>query len=183
MSNRKLIVYISMSLDGFLATRDDDLSWLSIAEKEGVDYGYASFTESVDTYIVGRKTYDVVRNLLDGAFPQGKQYDCYVITRREKSPENGVTFYTGNLEELIRDIKSKPGKNIYCDGGGVLVKLLMEHDLIDEYIISVMPIILGDGKRLFQGGTPQLNIKLQSSEQYETGVVQLRYARQLPTTD
>ena len=58
MSDRKLILYISMSLDGFIATENDDLSWLSIVEKEGEDYGYNSFQETVDTCTVGRKTYE-----------------------------------------------------------------------------------------------------------------------------
>jgi len=62
-NNRKVVLYISMSLDGFLATKDDDLSWLDMVEKEGEDYGYFTFNETVDTYIVGRQTYDVVLKL------------------------------------------------------------------------------------------------------------------------
>lgn len=178
MSNRKLIVYISMSLDGFLATKDDDLSWLSAIEKEGEDYGYTAFTKTVDTYIVGRSTYDVVLNLTGGKFPQSEQYKCYVITRQERESENGITFYNGDIETLIQNIKKEEGGNIYCDGGGQIVKLLMEKDLIDEYIISVIPIILGDGKRLFLGGTPMINIKAKPAKNYETGVVQLHYVRE-----
>jgi dihydrofolate reductase len=166
-----------MSLDGFLATKDDDLSWLSVIEKEGIDYGYADFTKSVDTYIVGRSTYDVVLNLTGGEFPQAEQYKCYVITRQERKSENGVTFYNGDIETLVQNIKKEEGGNIYCDGGGQIVKLLMEKNLIDEYIISVIPIILGDGKRLFIGGVPKINIKALPTKTYETGVVQLHYVR------
>jgi dihydrofolate reductase len=168
-----------MSLDGFLATKEDDLSWLSVVEKEGLDYGYSAMQDRVDTYIVGRATYDVVLGLTGGEFPQAKMYDCYVITREDRAAENGVTFYNGNLEELIQKLKSEEGKDIYCDGGGQIVKLLMEKDLIDEYIISVIPIILGDGKRLFIGETPAINLDLISSESFETGLVQLHYRRKV----
>lgn len=175
---RKLILYISMSLDGFIATKDDDLSWLSSVEKEGEDYGYSDFTKNVDTYIIGRKTYDVVRTLLNGDFPQAKQYKCYVISRQDRKDENGVTFYNGKIEDLIHQIKSEEGKDIYCDGGGQIVKLLMEKNLIDEYIISVIPIVLGDGKGLFLGGTETIPLKAISSKQYDTGLIQLRYQRE-----
>ncbi len=177
MNNRKLILYISMSLDGFLATNEDDLSWLSVVEKEGEDYGYVEFNSTVDTYIVGRKTYDIVLKLTGGTFPPAGQHKCYVITRQERENKNGVTFYNGDIEELIIRLKNENGKNIYCDGGGQIVKLLMDKNLIDEYRISVIPIILGDGKRLFKGGIPKINLKALPCEQYESGLIQLRYEK------
>lgn len=176
MSKRKVILYISMSLDGFIAGNDDDLSFLSAMEKEGEDYGYADFTASVDTYIVGRKTYEVVLNLV-GSFPQAKQYDCYILTRQTIPNQSGITFYNGDIVALIRGLQQKEGKNIYCDGGGEVVHLFMEHDLIDEYIISVIPAVLGQGKRLFLGKTQARAIRLTSVKEYETGLVQLRYIR------
>ncbi len=172
-----MILYISMSLDGYLATKDDDLSWLSKVEKEGFDYGYGAMNERVDTYIVGRRTYDVVLGLTGGDFPQAKMYDCYVVTRQERESGNGVTFYNGSLKDLITRLKGEEGKDIYCDGGAQVVKALMELDLIDEYIISVIPIALGDGIRLFQGGTPTIDLELVKSESFETGLVQLTYRR------
>lgn len=178
MNKRKLIVYISMSLDGFIATKDDDLSWLSIVEKEGEDYGYAKFNESVDAYIVGRKTYDTILKLTGGILPQADRHKCYVITRHQRESENGVTFYNGDIEDLVNGLKKGEGKNIYCDGGAEIVKLLMKKDLIDEYIISVIPIILGDGKRLFSGEIPGIKLKAMPSKQFETGLVQLHYLRE-----
>ncbi|MHA6248820.1 dihydrofolate reductase family protein [Pontibacter sp. CAU 1760] len=177
MSDRKVILYISMSLDGFIATKDDDLSWLSIVEKEGEDYGYAKLNESVDTYIVGRATYDVILKLTGGDFPQADKFKCYVITHQARPDENGVTFYNGTMEALITKLKREEGKHIYCDGGGQIVKLLMEKNLIDEYIVSVIPIILGDGKRLFLGDTNRINLKALPSKHFDTGLVQLHYVR------
>jgi len=175
MNNRKVVLYISMSLDGFLATKDDDLSWLSMVEQAEEDYGYAAFTQKVDTYIVGRKTYDTVLNLLDGQFPQAQQFDCYVITRQERQAANGVTFYNGDIEALINKLKAQEGGFIYCDGGGQLVKLLLEKNLIDEFIISIIPIILGDGKRLFIGETATIPLETVSSQRFDSGLVQVRY--------
>lgn len=174
---RKLIVFISMSLDGFLATKDDDLSWLSRVQKEGEDYGYEAFNQTVDTYIVGRKTYDTVLKITGGSFPPAARHTCYVITRETRKNENGVLFYQGDLSELIQSLKQKEGKNIYCDGGGQIIKLLMEKNLIDEYIISVIPIILGDGKRLFLGETPEIQLEALPSKQFDSGLIQLRYQR------
>lgn len=166
-----------MSLDGFIATKDDDISWLSIVEKEGEDYGYTEFNKSVDTYIVGRVTYETVIKLTGGVFPPAKQHKCYVITTQERESENGVTFYNGDIEELVDRLKKEKGKHIYCDGGGQIVKLLMEKNLIDEYIIAVIPIILGDGKRLFIGGTQRINLKALPGKHYDTGLVHLRYTK------
>ena len=178
MHKRKVILYISMSLDGYIATKDDGLDWLSIVEKEGEDYGYEDTHRDTDTYIVGRQTYEVVLKLTGGEFPQAKMYDCYVVTRQERPSENGVTFYNGDLEAFVRQLKQKEGGNIYCDGGAQIVKLLMDKNLIDEYIISIIPIILGDGIRLFKGGTPQISLKTMPVKAFDTGLVQLRYVRE-----
>lgn len=174
MQTRKVFLYIGMSLDGFIARQDDDISWLSIADKEGEDYGYAAFTADIDTYIVGRKTYDVVMKLT-GSFPQAEQFDCYVLTRTPRETEGKVKFYSGDLVELISDLRSKPGKHIYCDGGAEIVQLFMKNKLIDEYIITILPIILGDGKRLFKGEVPEIPLKLISVKSFDTGLVQHRY--------
>ncbi len=177
MCKPKVVLYISMSLDGFIATNDDDLSWLSRVEKEGEDYGYTDFMETVDTYIVGRRTYEVILKLTGGIFPQAKKYTCYVLSRVSRKGENGVHFYNGEIEDLINKLKSEKGKDIYCDGGGQIVQLLMEKNLIDEYIISIIPIILGDGKRLFLGGTPPIDLIAKPSKQFESGLVQLHYVK------
>lgn len=174
MSQRKLIVFICMSLDGFIATKEDDLSWLSIVDKEGEDYGYSEFTSRISSYIVGRKTYDKVLQMA-GEFPPAKQFDCFVMSRSKTGKENGVTFYTGDIRDLVFKLKQSSEKDIYCDGGGEIVKLLMEYGLIDEYIISIIPTLLGDGKRLFAGGVPPGKIKLEKVLRFDTGLVQLHY--------
>ncbi|MCB9235060.1 MAG: dihydrofolate reductase [Bacteroidia bacterium] len=177
MKTRKVILFISMSLDGFIATSDDDLSWLDRMQVEGEDYGYQALIQQVDTYIVGRKTYSKVVDML-GKFPQQGQFDCYILTRQEIPSQPNLTFYQGNVADLIHKLRQKPGKHIYCDGGGEIVKLFMDHDLIDEYIISVIPTLLGEGKRLFRGGTAPRHIRLVDSKTYPSGLVQLKYVRE-----
>lgn len=170
---RNLILYISLTLDGYIAKPQDDLSFLSIVQKEGEDYGYSDFIKTIDTVIVGRRTYDwVVKQGYD--FPHADK-ESYIITRTKKYKSGNVTFYNGNLQELVLDLKKKNGKSIFCDGGAEIANILWDYNLIDELIISVIPIIIGKGTRLFKEGCTERNLKLQSSRSYDTGLVQLHY--------
>jgi dihydrofolate reductase len=107
---RKLIVYIAMSLDGFIATKDDDLSFLSMVEKEGEDYGYARFMETIDVVILGRRTYDKVLSM---GFVPHPDKEVFVLSRTEKEKEGSATFYNGSLKELVQSIRQKEGKHIF----------------------------------------------------------------------
>lgn len=168
-----------MSLDGFIATTDDSLEFLNPFMIDGEDYGYSEFTSTVDTYLVGRKTYDVVCTLTGGTFPPAEQFQCYVLSKSRSRSENGITYYNGDLIELINQLKSTSGKNIYCDGGGQIVRELLEIDAIDEFIISVLPILLGKGKRLFPGAdSGLLSLQAHEPKKYENGLIQLRYSRE-----
>ena len=173
-NNRKVVLYIAMSLDGYIAKPNDDLSFLNIVEKEGEDYGYSAFISTVDTVILGRKTYDWVTAQVD--FPHADK-ESYVITRTPKPSMGRTLFYTGNLKDLINDLKNKEGKNIFCDGGAVLVNELLKEQLIDELIISVIPILVGEGKKLFVEGNPEQKLQLSSVKNYDTGLVQLHYKK------
>ncbi len=177
MSSRKVVLYISMSLDGYIARENDDLSWLSMVATEGEDYGYSKMQERCDTYIVGRRTYETVLSLTGGSFPQSEMFKCYVLTRQERKSEKNIEFYSGDVKQLIESLKKKDGKDIYCDGGSLVVQELMKKELIDEYIISVIPILLGNGIRLFRGDTPEMYIKFISAKSYPSGLVQLKYEK------
>jgi dihydrofolate reductase len=174
-AERKLIVYIAMSLDGYIAGPNDDLSFLSRVEQEGQDYGYADFVKSVDTIIIGRKSYDKVISM-------GYEYphvdkDVYIITRQERPSVGSFRYYAGDLADLVNRLKKEAGKNIYCDGGAEIVQELLQHKLIDELIISVIPALLGNGVRLFKDGRPEMELKLVSTRQFEKGLVQLHYLK------
>ncbi|WKN43045.1 dihydrofolate reductase family protein [Tunicatimonas pelagia] len=173
MNHRKLILYISCSLDGYIAQPNDDLSFLDRVQKEGEDYGYDNFVSTVDTVIVGRKTYDwVVGQGYD--FPHADK-ESYIITRTPRSKEGNITFYTDDLSALVRQLKSREGKNIFCDGGAEIVNQLLQEKLFDELILSVVPVLVGDGTRLFQDGRPEQVLDLVSTKNFDTGLVQLHY--------
>ena len=172
MNNRKVIVYIAMSLDGYIAKDQDDLSFLSIVEKPGEDYGYHAFTATIDTVIIGRKTYDWIIN--QGIIPHENK-TLYVISRSFVKSDTQAIYYSGDLTELIEKLKAREGSNIYCDGGAELVNHLLEQNLIDEMIISVIPILLGSGIALFQQLNERL-LTLMDCKHFETGLVQLHYA-------
>ena len=160
--DRKVILYISMSLDGYIATKDNSLDFLSIVEQEGEDYGYIDFVKSVDAVIIGRKTYEKVIEM--GYEYPHKDKDVYIVTRAAKPSIGNFKFYTGELTQLVNSLKHQSGKNIYCDGGAEIVNELIKNDSVDEYIISVIPILLGDGIKLFKDGRPEQNLELVSAQ-------------------
>lgn len=174
-NNRQLVFYIAMSLDGYIAKPNDDLSFLSIVAKEGEDYGYAAFVATVDTVILGRKTYNWVMKQVD-TFPHADK-KAYIITRTPKPAIGNTEFYTGSLTELVAQLKNEPGKNIFCDGGAEIVNELLKADLIDEMIISVIPVLVGNGTRLFKDGRPEQQLQLVQAKSFDTGLVQLHYSR------
>lgn len=174
MSQRKVILFIAASLDGYIATQDEDLSFLSIVQTEGEDYGYEEFIRNVDTVIMGRKTYDWIMNEVN-EYPHPDK-DSYIITRTPRPDEGRIRFYNGSLKDLIRLLKlDDKGKNIFVDGGAEVIDVLLKENLIDEFIVSIIPILLGDGIRLFKDGRPELRLTLMHSECYGTGLVQLHY--------
>lgn len=174
---RKTALFIAMSLDGYIAKPNDDLGFLKLVEKEGEDYGYAAFNGTIDTVIIGRRTYDYVLKEIGPSFYDNGKRDVYVITRTQRPPVGRTIFYNGNLTDLIEKLRSEKGKNIYCDGGAEVINELLRHDLIDEYIISVVPILLGSGTRLFKDGRPEQLLEFIKAKTFDTGLAQLHYKR------
>lgn len=174
---RILSLYIATSLDGYIAKPNDDLSFLKLVEKEGEDYGYSEFMANIDTIIIGRKTYDYVLKEIGPSHYDNGQRDVYVITRTERPSIGRTTFYSGNLADLVKRLKSENGKNIYCDGGAEIINELLKYDLIDEFIISVIPILVGNGTRLFKDNRPEQHLEFVSAKSFETGLTQLYYIR------
>jgi len=172
---RKLILYIATSLDGCIAKPNNNLDFLKIVQKEGEDYGYAELTANIDTIILGRKTYDWVLNEIGSSHYDNGDKNIYVITRTERPSVGKSTFYTGNLVELVHQLKNESGKDICCDGGAEIVNELLKSDLIDEFIISVVPILVGNGIRLFKDGRPEQQLELLDVKTFETGLTQLHY--------
>ncbi|MBL7805803.1 MAG: dihydrofolate reductase [Saprospiraceae bacterium] len=172
-SDRKLFLFIACSIDGYIARPDGDISWLSRVEAPGEDYGYARFMDQVDTVVLGRKTYDKVLEMGVEMPYTGKS--VYVLTRQHRVPEGNVRFVNQPVDRLLDDIRSQPGKHIYCDGGAELVRQFLAFGLVDEMIISIIPVLLGDGIRLFQTGTMESGWELLDTKSFASGLVQLHY--------
>ncbi|MBL7997921.1 MAG: dihydrofolate reductase [Candidatus Kapabacteria bacterium] len=175
-NQRKLVLYIAASADGYIAMPGDDLRFLARVQKDGEDYGYADFLTSVDTVIIGRKTYDWV--LTNAGFYPHADKTSYVVTRTEKPSVGSTHFYTGDLTDLITTLKREQGKDIFCDGGAEIVNELLRRDLIDTFIISIIPVFVGGGTRLFQDARPEQTLTLTDVKTFDTGLVQLHYQRE-----
>ena len=164
-----------MSLDGYIAKENDSLDFLKTVECPGEDYGYYDFIKNTDTVIMGRKTYDMVLGF-GIPFPH-KERKCYVLSRSKTGSDENVSFYKGPIETLIEELAKQEGKDIFIDGGAETIHELMQHKLIDKFIISVIPIMLGGGKSLFKAGRPQQGLKFLRSATFPSGLVQLWYER------
>lgn len=169
----KLTLYIAASLDGFIAGENDNLDFLSKVAQEGEDYGYHDFVSSVDTVILGKNTYDWVMKHVD-EFPHANK-KSYVITSKNIETNNNTIFYNGNLEELIKQLKAIPESHIFCDGGAQIVNQLLKLKAIDDIILSIIPVILGKGTRLFSNDNPSIDLELLSSKSFTSGLVQIHY--------
>jgi dihydrofolate reductase len=95
----------------------------------------------------------------------------YVITRTTKPSQGDIHFHSGDAVELVRSLKARPGKHIYCDGGAQLIHTLLQQDLIDRFIISTVPVMLGSGIRLFSDGRPTRPMSLLRSQHYPSGLL------------
>lgn len=173
--HRPLTLYIAASLDGYIARPDGDIGWLSMMEAPPEDYGYHAFVQTIDTIIVGRKTYDKVLSFGIPWPHTGRT--CYVLSKSRTGSDENVTFFGGDIGDLVAQIRQQPGLGIYCDGGAEVVHELARRDLIDRYVISIIPVLLGAGIPLFKPGRPQHHLRLVRSTAFPSGLVQVEYER------
>jgi dihydrofolate reductase len=160
-------VFIATSADGYIARRDGAIDWLD--RVQGPDYGYAAFFDAIDTLVIGRATYDTMLGFGDWPYA-GKR--VIVLTHRPTAPRRDETFLSATPAELLAQLPD--ARRIYVDGGDVIRQFLAA-DLIDDLTLSIVPIVLGDGLRLFAGGEGEHTLALESSQAWPTGLVQLRY--------
>ena len=173
MSNRrKLVLFIAASLDGYIATEDDFQEWLFKVEGEG-DNGYSEFFSTVDTILMGRRTYDWIMENEKGEFPY-KDKKCYVFSKSKKGKNENVEFINQDVVEFTNELKRQDGGNIWLVGGGVLLDSFMKERLVDEFIITISPILLGHGIPLFRKNDVELELKLLGTRRFNQ-FVELNY--------
>ena len=160
MDTRKVILYIAMSLDGFIARDNGDVDWLTMDTTPlEVDTMYEDFFEEVDTVVMGRKTYDqVVSELAPNDYPY-KNKLSYVMTTQDRQNTETVFFVNESINELILNLKKQMGKNIWIVGGNTIITPLINSNLIDEYRIALLPVLLSSGISLFSSLTKEVKLK------------------------
>ena len=172
MNQRKIILYIAASLDGYIATEEHSLDWLFSAEGKN-DNGFSKFYDTVDTFLIGRATYDWIMNAEKGNFPY-KGKECYVFSRMPKCNNEYVTFVNEDVITFTKNLKNNDGKNIWVVGGGELLHAFIKGQLVDELWITIAPVLLGKGIPLFKPTDNQTSLLLRKITQFNQ-FVELQY--------
>ncbi|MGE7929011.1 dihydrofolate reductase family protein [Lysinibacillus xylanilyticus] len=145
---RNVILYIGTSIDGYIAKDDGTLEWLESTEVEG-DSGYNSLLKRIDTVVMGKGTYDIIRGF-EMDYPYS-DYTNYVFSKSVSGSDEYASFINEDVETFINNIKQQSGKDIWLIGGGNLAREFFKGNLIDEFQLAIAPIILGTGISLYNG--------------------------------
>ena len=172
---RSVVLGLGISLDGYIARPDGAVDFLFMPK----DYSMGPFFKTIDTAVMGRKTYDVGKKMGGGSY--GPAIKCYVFSRSLPTGEReGLTFVNQSPADLIAELRKRPGKNIWLMGGGELARDFLIADLVDELYIGVVPTLLGEGLPLFPSGFPQRDFALVENKTFSKGLIALKYKRVRP---
>jgi dihydrofolate reductase len=141
---RKVIVHIAASADGYIARPDGDLDWLTSRPAPPGFYGMNAFMKTIDTLLLGRKTYEVSLSLGGKFDPKTK---TIVFSHNPPPPDApaGVEFVNGAIGPIVSGLRDQPGKDMWLMGGGELIASFLDEKAIDEFVVSVIPVFIGDG--------------------------------------
>jgi dihydrofolate reductase len=179
---RKVILCLTASFDGFIEGPNGEIDWIEFGPESGS--ALTDFISEIDTVLYGRVSYEMWGNPTvtedSSEFEKNfygalKKMDRYVFSRTKDEFDGNATVVKENVAELIKELKSKPGKNIWLYGGANLLTTFMNLDLVDEFCIAVFPVVLGDGKRLFQNIEDRHKMRLVSVETSKYGVLSTTY--------
>jgi dihydrofolate reductase len=170
-TERKVILGLGISLDGYIARPDGSVDFLFMPK----DYSMGEFFKTIDTAVLGRKTYDDGLKM-GGSFTGKTKY--FVFSKTQPPGErNHVTFTNESPSTVVAEIRKKPGKHIWLMGGGILIRDFLKEDLVDELYIGVVPTLIGEGIPLFPSGFPQREFDLIENKTYSQGMIAYRYER------
>ncbi|KFA97485.1 dihydrofolate reductase family protein [Vibrio sp. ER1A] len=172
------IVYIGTSLDGYIADKNNGLDWLhDVPNPEGSDFGFAEFMDRVDGLVMGRNTLEIVLSFgIEWPYSKPVFVLSNTLTKVPEGYEDKVFLVKGKLSDIVSDLNSKGYKNLYIDGGKTIQSFLAE-DLIDEMIITTIPVLLGGGIPLFGELDKPLKFQHVSAERYADYIVKNRYVK------
>lgn len=174
---KKISLFIAMSLDGFIADSKGGVDWLKGQgeDNENIDT-YSEFVKDIDTVLMGWNTYHQIVTELSPSEWVYENFKTYVITHNKHVSSENICFTSENLVDLLRELRAGKGQGIWICGGANIIQQLIYEDLIDQYYISVIPILLGTGIRLFENTKRELKLKLLKTQTYN-GITDLVYAR------
>lgn len=161
--------FLGASLDGFIAEADGGLGFLEPFEQE--EHGYAAFYASVDTLLMGRRTYETVLGFDGWPFADRR---VAVLTRSERTPRFNEHFLSGEPAAVLEALAARGARHVYADGGEVVTRFLAA-GCLDALVVTVVPVVLGTGIRLFATSPGTHALRLESARTYASGMVQLRY--------
>jgi dihydrofolate reductase len=174
-----ITLHVVSSLDGVIAKKDNSVSWLDSSGdvyEKGVSDGNADDSvTSIDCFVLGSRTYE---HALQLGWPYGDTPTVVVTNRELPSTRKSVEFYSGDLKKLVDEILAPRYGNIWLVGGAMLCQSFLRLDLVDEIRLAIMPVLLGDGLRLFDNSGIERRWHLKDVVAYKTGVVELLYWRQ-----
>lgn len=177
---RKIIVWIATSVDGFIARSDGSVDWLDRPRPKG-NYGMGVFYKSIDTILWGRKTYDMAldwqkKGVAEAAFDT--RFKNYIFSKGPlpTSIPAGVEFVKDPIKAFARRLKGQEGKDVWMMGGAGIIGSFLDAGEIDQFVIHVIPIFIGEGIPLIAPGRRTVRLKLLSSTQFPDGIVKLHYA-------
>ncbi|TNJ63654.1 dihydrofolate reductase [Paenibacillus hemerocallicola] len=177
---RNIILDLAVTLDGFIEGKNGEVDWC-IMDSE---MGFNNFLNQIDTILYGRKSYELWGQFVPGIDHSDDEKNFwelvhrkekYVFSRTQKGTDNKVKFINDNIVEEVNKLKNKPGKDIWLYGGASLITNFINAGLVDEFRLSVHPVVLGEGKPLFIDIKQRLNLKIVNTRTFSSGVVQLIY--------
>lgn len=173
----KTVLYLAMSVDGYIADEQGDVNWLrGDGSQPDAPGSYPAFYDTVDTVVMGWTTYhQIVTELSPDSWPyQGRP--CYVVTHRQEPDRDGIHLWNGDLTALVDKLKKEREGVIWICGGASVAGQLLKEGRIDRLWLSVIPTVLGTGVRLFPDMEQEFHLKLVGTEQYN-GIVDLVYEK------
>jgi dihydrofolate reductase len=180
INQRRIILDLAVTLDGFIEGKNGEVDWCIM----DAEMGFTHFLNQIDTIFYGRKSYDLWGNYTpktDDPDSEKEMWDIvhskekYVFSRTLKGNDPSVFFINDQIHKEVTKLKNKPGKDIWLYGGSSLITTFIQLGLVDEFRLSVHPVILGEGKPLFMDMKQRLNLKLVDTRAFSSGVVQLIY--------
>ncbi len=172
---RRIIVYVAISVDGYIARKDGGYEWLDRPRPRG-NYGMDAFVRSVDAILWGRKTYDLALRFGDQGSSFGKPMRNFVFSRSLRSVAPGFELVRGPLRDFVRELRAAPGRDVWVMGGAGIIASLLDEGEIDELDLHVVPTLIGEGIPLLAPRHRLVPLELRAVRRFTDGVVRLRYA-------